>query len=345
MTQEPFPGRDPGEGKTLPQTAQDNGLENAAPGEAEKKSRLIMLWEGLTQAGLADSAVRLGTHILLVALVLVVAWVMRAFYFQKQAASQPEEAAMAASLPTPTPTALTPQLPDYQAEMPFYAGIPRLALLHTTIPSRPRTDVIKYTVEQGDTIFGIAEKFGLEPQTILWGNQLLLADNPHSLRPEQELNILPVNGTYYQWQAGDGLNGVSKFFGVTPEDIIHWPGNNLNPEEIGDYAHPNIAAGSWLIVPGGERELSHGARRLSRAITPAWQKFWVREPAARWSMEQSASDCSSGLQTPTSFPASIIRQPPTTLASILMETWATPRTRRIMAWWCMPAGIIGAMAT
>jgi len=254
MTQEPFPGRDPGEGKTLPQTAQDNGLENAAPGEAEKKSRLIMLWEGLTQAGLADSAVRLGTHILLVALVLVVAWVMRAFYFQKQAASQPEEAAMAASLPTPTPTALTPQLPDYQAEMPFYAGIPRLALLHTTIPSRPRTDVIKYTVEQGDTIFGIAEKFGLEPQTILWGNQLLLADNPHSLRPEQELNILPVNGTYYQWQAGDGLNGVSKFFGVTPEDIIHWPGNNLNPEEIGDYAHPNIAAGSWLIVPGGERE-------------------------------------------------------------------------------------------
>jgi len=80
-------------------------------------------------------------------------------------------------------------------------GIIRFASLHTTIPARQRTDVITYTVETGDTLFGIAEKFGLKPETLLWGNQLVLADNPHNLQPEQELNILPVDGTYYRWSA------------------------------------------------------------------------------------------------------------------------------------------------
>ncbi|HEY5670440.1 MAG TPA: M23 family metallopeptidase, partial [Anaerolineales bacterium] len=163
-------------------------------------------------------------------------------------------AALAAPLPTPTPTEPPPQLPLFDPQAMEASGIMRLAILDTSIPARPRTVVDKYIVEKGDTIFGIAEKFNLQPETILWGNQFALADNPHNLRPDQELNILPIDGTYYQWQAGDGLNGVSKFFGVKPEDIINYPGNQLNPDEIGDFAHPNIEAGPWLIVPGGRRE-------------------------------------------------------------------------------------------
>jgi murein DD-endopeptidase MepM/ murein hydrolase activator NlpD len=111
-----------------------------------------------------------------------------------------------------------------------------------------------YTVEAGDTVFGIAEKFGLKPETVLWGNQFVLGDNPHNLKPGQKLNILPVDGTYHRWSEGDGLNGVAKFFHVTPEDIISWPGNRLSADSIGDLAHPNIEAGTWLVVPGGSRE-------------------------------------------------------------------------------------------
>ena len=162
---------------------------------------------------------------------------------------------LAANLPTPTPTQLPPQLPDFAPEtLDNNAGIPRLALLHTTLPTRPRTEVLKYTVVKGDTLFGIAEMFGLQPETLLWGNQFVLGDNPHNLRPEQELNILPVNGTYYKWQAGDGLNGGSDFFGVSAEEIIEYPGNNLDPATIGDFAHPNIETGTWLIIPNGTRE-------------------------------------------------------------------------------------------
>jgi len=234
------------------QIASQNKLEADSPAEALERSAFLELWERLSQAGLAESALRLGTHTLLLALILLVAWSMRQFYRLGQVPETASEAVLAAELPTPTPTELPPELPPFSPADP--SGVLRQALMHTTLPALPRTDVIKYTVEKGDTLFGIAEKFGLKPETILWGNQFVLGDNPHNLRPGQELNILPEDGTYYQWQAGDGLNGVSKFFGVTPDVIINYPGNHLNPDEIGDYAHPNIEPGTWLIVPGGRRE-------------------------------------------------------------------------------------------
>jgi hypothetical protein len=119
--------------------------------------------------------------------------------------------------------------------------------------------------QTGDTIFGIADKFNLSPETILWGNYNPLADDPHRLRPGQKLNILPVNGVYYEWHAGDGLNGVAEFFGVKTEDIVDFPGNNLNKDTLGDYANPNIQPGSWLIVPGGSREfVTWSAPRITR---------------------------------------------------------------------------------
>jgi pimeloyl-ACP methyl ester carboxylesterase len=68
------------------------------------------------------------------------------------------------------------------------------------------------------------------------------------------LNILPVNGTYHEWQQGEGLNGVAQYYGVTPEDIINYPPNELDAATVGDYANPNIQPGTWLVVPNGRRE-------------------------------------------------------------------------------------------
>jgi hypothetical protein len=99
--------------------------------------------------------------------------------------------------------------------------------LHTSHPDRPRVKVLKYTVKQGDTLFDIADKYGLKPETILWGNYDLLKGSPDSLRMDQELNILPVDGTYYQWQEGDTIRGVAAYFKVAPEDILDFPGNNI----------------------------------------------------------------------------------------------------------------------
>jgi LysM repeat protein len=230
--------------------------------------RFEAFWQQLTSMGLADSALRLGTHLLSILAVIIVVWAAREFYRMAQPveSAQPEQGVQAAEIPSPTSTPSPPDLPPLPV-LPVYArpGVLRQVDLHTTVPSRPRLEPIQYTVQPGDTVFDVAEKFGLKPETILWGNYSVLNDDPHNLQPAQVLTILPVDGTYYEWQPGDGLNSVARFFGVTPEDIINWPSNKLDPAIIGDYAKPNIQAGTWLVVPGGHREfVSWSAPRITR---------------------------------------------------------------------------------
>ncbi len=204
--------------------------------------------------GLGEIALRIGTGLASIALIMIVLWVMGTFYLKGNVTDHRGKAAMAAPLPTATPTVAAPEYQPPAVEASFSQGIARLALMHTTLPARPRFEISQYEVEKGDTIMGIAEKFGLKPQTILWGNYYTLADDPHRLRPGQKLNILPVDGVYYEWHEGDGLNGVARFFGVQPEDIVNWQGNHLDVNTLGDWAKPNIAKGTWLIIPGGQRE-------------------------------------------------------------------------------------------
>lgn len=224
------------------------------PVSQRRKKRLQQVWQEVSQAGTSETVLRFGTHALLLALVLLVAFGMREFYSRIQISELRSEAAFAAPLPTPTPTEAPPPLTAYVQPEIQTAGISRITNLHTDVPSRPRMGISQYTVKEGDTIFGIAEKFGLKPETILWANQYVLGDNPHNLRPGQELNILPVNGAVHRWSEGDGLNGVAKFFGVTAEDIVNFPGNQLNPDTLGDWSNPNIEPGTLVIIPGGQRE-------------------------------------------------------------------------------------------
>ena len=123
--------------------------------------------------------------------------------------------------------------------------------------------MIKYVVQKGDNLFGISEKYGIKPETLLWSNYDVLEDNPHGLKEGQELNIPPVDGTMYTWHAGDGLNGVADFFGVTPQDIVDWPGNYLDPDI--DFLSPSIEPGTLLMIPGGRRGLvTWSAPRITR---------------------------------------------------------------------------------
>lgn len=210
---------------------------------------LARWWDVLLQWGWGESVFRSALTLASFLTILLTTLLLQGFYHQIVQARAEEQQKRTEQILQQTMLSLPPLSVASELQ-----GIARQTSLHTTIPSRPRQEVIKYTVQPGDTVFGIAEKFGLKPQTILWANYYTLLDNPHSLRPGQELNILPVDGTYYQWQAGDGLNGVARFFGVKPEDIINFPGNHLDPKTIGDYAHPNIQPGTWLIIPGGKRE-------------------------------------------------------------------------------------------
>jgi murein DD-endopeptidase MepM/ murein hydrolase activator NlpD len=155
-----------------------------------------------------------------------------------------------------------PSFDRYQSTLA--RGIHRTADIHTTIPTRSRVEVITYTVERGDSLFAIAENFGLKPETILWGNFETLADNPHTLQPGQEINILPVNGTFHQWREGESLYRVAEYYGVDPLDIVQYPGNNIDIYDF-DLDNPSFEIGQMLIVPGGERELvDYGPPAITR---------------------------------------------------------------------------------
>jgi murein DD-endopeptidase MepM/ murein hydrolase activator NlpD len=230
------------------------------------------IWESLLRLGLGEAALRTGTIVASIALILLVLWIMGSFYLKGEVAAS-ESAVIAAPLPTETPTVPPPPYKAHAIAL-VDGGIPRFAQLHTTLPNQTRYQLTQYEVQKGDTIFGIAEKYGLKPQSILWGNFDILADDPHRLQPEQKLNILPVDGVLYEWHAGDGLNGVAKFFGVTTDDIINWPGNNLSADKVGDLSNPNIEVGTRLFVPGGSRPFISWSAPLISRKDPAKAKIF-----------------------------------------------------------------------
>jgi Peptidase family M23/LysM domain len=227
-------------------------------GEQQKeRPNLIIKWtESLIHLGLGESAIRIGTNLLTILIVVLVVWLMQTLYKPANLGltTSVQAAPATGNQPTPAPLVDTIRLPAQVA----YAldGVSPQAILHTIIPTRPRIEVVKYSVQKGDSIFSIAEKFGLKPTSILFGNYLTLKDSPDLLKPDQQLNILPVDGTYYQWQGTESLTKVSQVFGVEPETVINYPGNHLDPDTIGDLSHPNIPGGTWLIFPGGKREFT-----------------------------------------------------------------------------------------
>jgi murein DD-endopeptidase MepM/ murein hydrolase activator NlpD len=211
-------------------------------------------WARLEQLELSSGLLPVASVLLTCALILVFIWVMNSFY-TSVAGTKTAVLVAPASMQTLT-TEEQAILPPIGAALvqPKGLGLGRDATLHTILPSVGRTELAIYTVEPGDTLFSIAQKFGLRTETLLWGNLYTIGDDPHTIYPGQQLTVLPVDGTLHKWSAGEGLNGVAEYFKVNPDVIVNYPGNHLDPKTIGDYANPNIKPGTLLIVPGGTAE-------------------------------------------------------------------------------------------
>ena len=152
-----------------------------------------------------------------------------------------------ATTPAPISEPGTVEMPIYQQSIKVDA-VRRQGNLETIIPNRPRQDVQLYTVEQGDSVFGIASYYSVEPETVLWSNYDTLKDNPHAITVGMELKIPPVNGIYYQWQDGDTFESVAVDFETDAAEILGWGGNKF------DITNPEVEPGSWVMIPGGQRE-------------------------------------------------------------------------------------------
>jgi murein DD-endopeptidase MepM/ murein hydrolase activator NlpD len=141
-------------------------------------------------------------------------------------------------------------------------ALTREAVPITLIPERPRTDVITYTVVAGDTLYGIAKRYKLAAETIMFANGL--EQNPDLLRLGQALVILPADGIYHTVGKNDTLEKIAKAYKVKPDVILQYPLNHLDPNSLA------LAPGQKLIVPGGIKELPKPVVQVYKA--PAGSK-------------------------------------------------------------------------
>ncbi len=107
------------------------------------------------------------------------------------------------------------------------------------LPTRERIE--EYVVRNGDTLWSIAERFGLQPSTIVWANSLTNAD---VLAIGQPLIIPPINGVIHRIAAGETIESVAERYGVKPAEIAAFAPNGLG-------GGSPLVPGQAIIIPGG----------------------------------------------------------------------------------------------
>ena len=99
------------------------------------------------------------------------------------------------------------------------------------------TDYAVHTVDDGETLSQIAEKYGVNVDTVMWENNI---SNAHTIRSGQALLIPPIDGISYKVASGDSLEKIATKYKVSTESIIAQ--NGLETEVI--------QKGQALFLPG-----------------------------------------------------------------------------------------------
>jgi murein DD-endopeptidase MepM/ murein hydrolase activator NlpD len=115
-------------------------------------------------------------------------------------------------------------------------------IFQTVQSPKPRDKTIDYTVERGDTLSTIAEKFGISTDTIRWANDL----TDDNITVGDTLKILPVTGIEYKVAKGDSVYTIAKKLNTDAQKIVDFPFNDFaNPETF------SLVEGQTFIVPDG----------------------------------------------------------------------------------------------
>jgi surface antigen len=99
-------------------------------------------------------------------------------------------------------------------------------------------DIQTYGVQAGDTLSGIASKFGVTTSTIKWANNL---DDADFVKPGQSLTILPVTGLLYTVTAGDTPDSLAGKYQANAAQIL-----SFNNAEV-----KGLVPGAQIIIPDG----------------------------------------------------------------------------------------------
>jgi murein DD-endopeptidase MepM/ murein hydrolase activator NlpD len=148
-----------------------------------------------------------------------------------------------ATIEAPLPQIILNDVSDLEP-IPTMTTNQKTALLATTISEEatkegPRDKIIEYTIEQGDTISGIAQKFNISVATILWSNNLTYYS---VIKPGGTLKILPTTGLLHEVKKGESISTIAKKYKSDIDKILE--ANKLSSAD-------QIAIGNNLIIPDG----------------------------------------------------------------------------------------------
>ncbi len=122
---------------------------------------------------------------------------------------------------------------------------------------RTRDEIIYYTVQPGDTVSEVAERFGVTSNTLLWENNLTAYN---LIRPGDRLAILPTAGVRHKVAKGDTIASIAKKYSVDAEKIIEF--NKLASAD-------DINTGEQLLIPGGQKIAPPPTFTFRQLTTPA----------------------------------------------------------------------------
>jgi murein DD-endopeptidase MepM/ murein hydrolase activator NlpD len=158
--------------------------------------------------------------------------------------------------PTPAPvTSLTSTdvPPELVADLLRHPGdtvapadaIFRMQNAFTIAPASVRSGVVTYTIQPGDDLTKIADRFGLTKETLIWNNDGIYVNR---LLPGDTLNILPEDGVLHKTAGDETIQAIADKYKVSPYVIIDSEYNlllrNAKPTTL-------LPAGITVMVPGG----------------------------------------------------------------------------------------------
>ncbi len=157
------------------------------------------------------------------------------------------------------PGALPSNLADYTPSSAVVSSLdPSEYGVETQVSVKPRDQVITYTVEKGDTLGTIAEKFGVSVDTLKWENDIRKDD----LSIGQEVRIPPVTGIVHKVKEGETIYSIAKKYKTEAQKIANFPFNDFT--DLDTFA---LIAGQTLVVPDG---VQPEAPAIAVAIPPVF---------------------------------------------------------------------------
>ncbi len=126
-----------------------------------------------------------------------------------------------------------------------------------------------YVVKRGDSVWGISNAFGVNPDIITNANQL---SAPNRLVVGQAL-VIPIDGSYYFVRQGDSLFAIARRFGLNYNELASI--NNINtahPLQIGTRLYipptPKRTIESNAYIQSGQTAISANLEQEAKQVAP-----------------------------------------------------------------------------